>query len=87
MADSNDELAQALLGFVGPGDTVLLKGSRGMHLEEVAELLADGLNSARKPQTQPAARSPRQPAEETDKRADRTPEATPAALSREQVVG
>jgi len=87
MADSNDELAQTLLGFVGPGDTVLLKGSRGMHLEEVAGLLTDGLNSAHKPQTQSAARSQRQPAEETDKRAARTPEATPAALSREQVVG
>ncbi len=82
MADSNDELAQTLLGFVGPGDTVLLKGSRGMHLEEVAELLADGLDSARKPQkqTQPAV-------EEAEKRVVRTPEATPAALSREQVVG
>ena len=83
MADSNDELAQTLLGFVGSGDTVLLKGSRGMHLEEVAALLADGLNSIHKPQTQKQPQS----TEEAEKRAVRTPEAPPAALSREQVVG
>ena len=85
VVDSNDELAQTLLGLVGPGDAVLLKGSRGMHLEEVAGLLAGGLSSARKPQTQ--TQPAQQPAEQAEEKAVRTPEATPAALSHEQVVG
>jgi UDP-N-acetylmuramoyl-tripeptide--D-alanyl-D-alanine ligase len=87
LTDSNDQLARTLLGFIGSGDTVLLKGSRNMHLEEVARMLSDGLNSARKTEHTTTARSPQRPAREPDKSAGRIPEDAPAALSREQVVG
>jgi UDP-N-acetylmuramoyl-tripeptide--D-alanyl-D-alanine ligase len=35
-----DELNRRLLELVGPGDLVLIKGSRGMRLERVAAALA-----------------------------------------------
>ena len=37
--ESREQLAQALPGFIAQGDTVLVKASRGMHLEEIAEEL------------------------------------------------
>ena len=37
--ESREQLAQALPGFIARGDTVLVKASRGMHLEEIAEEL------------------------------------------------
>ena len=37
--ESREQLAEALPGFIATGDTVLVKASRGMHLEEIAEEL------------------------------------------------
>ncbi len=37
--NNNDELAEGLIDLIKKGDFVLLKGSRGMHLEEVVEKL------------------------------------------------
>ena len=37
--ESREELAKALPRFVNQGDTVLVKASRGMHLEEIADEL------------------------------------------------
>ncbi len=41
VADS-EEAAELLVGLVGPGDTVLVKGSRGMRMERAVEALAEG---------------------------------------------
>ena len=40
-----DELIQALVRFVEPGDLVLIKGSRGMAMEAVARALGFGERS------------------------------------------
>ena len=37
--ESREELAKALPRFINQGDTVLVKASRGMHLEEIADEL------------------------------------------------
>jgi UDP-N-acetylmuramoyl-tripeptide--D-alanyl-D-alanine ligase len=37
--DTSDAAAEALAGFVRPGDLVLVKGSRGVHTEKVVEAL------------------------------------------------
>jgi UDP-N-acetylmuramoyl-tripeptide--D-alanyl-D-alanine ligase len=37
--DTSDAAAEALVGFVRPGDLVLVKGSRGVHTEKVVEAL------------------------------------------------
>ena len=37
--DASEEAAEALVGFVRPGDLVLVKGSRGVHTEKVVEAL------------------------------------------------
>ena len=39
--DSHEELYAALRTELRPGDTVLLKGSRGMHMERVLERLTE----------------------------------------------
>ena len=38
----SEEAAELLVGRVGPGDTVLVKGSRGMRMERAVEALAEG---------------------------------------------
>ena len=38
---NNDDAAAYLKTIVGPGDALLVKGSRGMHQEEIVELLRD----------------------------------------------
>lgn len=43
--DANAAAARAALDYVRPGDTVLVKASRGMKLEEVVEKLVDGLRA------------------------------------------
>ena len=68
-AESQDELAEALSDLLEPGDTVLLKGSRSMHLEKVVELLEKGLGTATQPEP-PAAREPYEPAQDTEQRAE-----------------
>lgn len=37
--ESREAMAAALPGLIEPGDTILVKASRGMHLEEISELL------------------------------------------------
>ena len=44
LAASEQQLAETLLALAGAGDTVLFKGSRGMHLENTITLLQEGLN-------------------------------------------
>jgi UDP-N-acetylmuramoyl-tripeptide--D-alanyl-D-alanine ligase len=39
--ESSDEAAEALAGFVRPGDLVLVKGSRGVHTEVIVERLKE----------------------------------------------
>jgi UDP-N-acetylmuramoyl-tripeptide--D-alanyl-D-alanine ligase len=39
--DSSEEAAEALAGFVRPGDLVLVKGSRGVHTERIIERLKE----------------------------------------------
>jgi UDP-N-acetylmuramoyl-tripeptide--D-alanyl-D-alanine ligase len=39
--DSSDEAAEAIVGFVRPGDLVLVKGSRGVHTEKAVEALRE----------------------------------------------
>ena len=39
--ESTEEAADALAGFIRPGDLVLVKGSRGVHLEKVVERLKE----------------------------------------------
>ena len=38
-ADSKDDIAESLLEIVRKGDVILIKGSRGMRMEEVLEQL------------------------------------------------
>lgn len=38
---NNQEAAQYLISIVGPGDALLVKGSRGMHQEEIVEALKE----------------------------------------------
>jgi UDP-N-acetylmuramoyl-tripeptide--D-alanyl-D-alanine ligase len=45
--EGKEELVERLLGLVSPGDIVLVKGSRGMKMEEVAEALQEHLNKIR----------------------------------------
>lgn len=68
-AESKEELADALLGLLEPGDTVLLKGSRGMHLEEVIALLEKGLGVADKAAPEAPAYEPYGSAEEREEKA------------------
>jgi len=44
LAASGEQLAGTLLALLGAGDTVLFKGSRGMHLEDTITLLHENLN-------------------------------------------
>lgn len=37
--ESREALAAVLPEYIKPGDTVLVKGSRGMHMEDISELL------------------------------------------------
>ncbi len=46
LAASNDRLAEVLASLAAAGDTILFKGSRGMHLEEAIELLEKKLGTA-----------------------------------------
>ncbi len=39
--DTSEAAAEALVGFVRPGDLVLVKGSRGVHTEKVVEALKE----------------------------------------------
>jgi UDP-N-acetylmuramoyl-tripeptide--D-alanyl-D-alanine ligase len=50
LARSNADLARALLDLVEPGDAVLFKGSRGMHLEEVVGAVEEGLGASERPE-------------------------------------
>lgn len=43
LAQSKDQLAGTLLDLIGPGDTVLFKGSRSNKLEEVVDQVQNGL--------------------------------------------
>ena len=87
LAESNEELVRALLGFIGPGDTVLLKGSRDMHLEQVAGLLESGLGAGGEAREKSRSHKTHKAAAETGERIARAREGTGAALSREQTVG
>ena len=44
-ADDPEEAAEMLLSRLEPGDTILFKASRGMHLEEIIELIYNGWQS------------------------------------------
>ena len=37
-------LTDALPALIRPGDTVLVKASRGMHLEQIVQFIMDGFN-------------------------------------------
>jgi len=88
LAGTNEELAATVLGVVSPGDTVLIKGSRGMQLEQVAELLATRLGPATEKPEQAPDRRPERPRAKEDERAAAAPEPAPAALpSEHHLVG
>jgi UDP-N-acetylmuramyl pentapeptide synthase len=40
--NNNSELAESLRNLLQPGDAILVKGSRGMKMEEVIDLLSRG---------------------------------------------
>ena len=42
--DSKEEMTARLMEFSDPGDTILVKGSRGMQMEDVITLMAKEAN-------------------------------------------
>jgi UDP-N-acetylmuramoyl-tripeptide--D-alanyl-D-alanine ligase len=44
----SDELAQKLVDFAQPGDTILIKGSRANHLEEIVQELKERIEKRMK---------------------------------------
>ncbi|MFO7900338.1 MAG: UDP-N-acetylmuramoyl-tripeptide--D-alanyl-D-alanine ligase [Planctomycetota bacterium] len=62
LRESREQLAEALLAVLEPGDTVLFKASRGIRLEEVAEQIEAGLRGRAVPKPErDEAPAPRRP--------------------------
>ena len=79
LAGSKQELAQALLDLLEPGDVVLFKGSRSMKLEEVVEQVQTGLGAVDRREPEVPAFEPylAAPVGEDDKRAAGAREGSP----------